>query len=791
MPFDPEKFNEFKKSGFDPDRFSAFKASQQKPVETRQEPMYDPASGAAIGYTEPAVAPTTMPYGEQMRNVGEFYKEAGKGAALGIPSAVVGMPGDIESLGRFGLNLAGADVERESALPTTERVYSGVRGVFTDEPMSIGEKMGAGVGEFIGGFIGPGQAAKGLKAAGEAAVGAPSALSKKLAEVAEKKYGIKLEPMQVREAKPMGSPGFGTERQISNQEAVNKAVSRETGKETASITPQFVQERLGKIGDDLNAIYGRQFVIDGEIANAAKAASNFERQIGVAADPKVAGIGENIFRRWEIEQKKAQEMLIAQMLGKKGKKGLEEAGEFVMRKFGPGERIDAAPITPEVWNAYQKMDVGKWDNLRPITVNPPEWAGDVMKVMDELTEKLGLRVRPGFYVAEHAGGTYGFTHPMGHIVLNESVLKSGKDALETAIHEFGHQAEFQLFKYAEPSVKKAITDAWAAENKAIPFGTKTVEQYRPITASKYPGEAREALVQNTQYGRYIRNFQEWYAEQVSRFITTKAEPLTVVDKFFKGIADMWKAVYTRVVGHTPLSKEVDDFMRKSWEGKAIDQEAMREVFQLKAAAEPVVGGTPVATPVAPVGKVTAKIDGSQLQALRSILSNITVSGGLHSDRAKQLLQQIDAAIARQNPKIAKQLAEANRKYTAAKTLDDLIKSRSPGVFGGNVSLEELGKELASRGVGTRHPLYELGQIGQQLKVRGRFEGPEYPGQDVMTALMGRAGRALSTVVGGRSDIARAIQKRMTPASERAGGVSKKQLATTGAAEAGRALEEEE
>jgi hypothetical protein len=791
MPFDPEKFNEFKKSGFDQNKFNAFKAAQSKPVTSRQEPMFDPASGAALGYTETAVAPTPMSYGEQMGNVAEFYKEAGKGAALGIPSAVFGMPGDIESLGRFGLNLVGAGVEPESALPTTERVYGGVRGVFTDEPMSLGEKMGAGVGELIGGFIGPGQAAKGLRAAGEAAVGAPSALSKKLAEVAEKKYGIKLEPMQVREAKPMGSPGFGTERQISNQEAVNKAVSRETGKETSSVTPQFVQERLGKIGDELNTIYGRQFVIDGEIANAAKAAADFERQIGVASDPKVAGIGENIFRRWEVENIKQKELQIQQLLGKKGRAGAEEVGEYVMRKFGPGERIDAAPITPEVWNAYQKMTVGRWDNLRPITVNPPEWAGDVMKVMNELTEKLGLRVRPGFYVAEHAGGTYGFTHPMGHIVLNESVLKSGKDALETAIHEFGHQAEFQLFKYAEPSVKKAITDAWAAENKAIPLGSKTVEQYRPITSSKYPDANRQALVKGNAYGRYIRNFQEWYAEQVSRFITTKAEPLTVVDKFFKGIADMWKAVYTRVVGHTPLSKEVDDFMRQSWQGKAIDQEAMREVFQLKAAAEPVAGGTPVATPVAPVGKVTAKIDGSQLQALRSTLSRITAAGGLHADRAKELLQQIDAAIARQNPKIAKQLAEANRKYTAAKTLDDLIKSRSPGIFGGNVSLDELGKELASRGVGTRHPLYELGQIGQQLKVRGRFEGPEYPGQDVMTALMGRAGRALSTVVGGRSDIARAVQKRMTPASERAGGVSKKQLATTGAAEAGRALEEEE
>jgi len=593
----------------------------------------------------------------------------------------------------------------------------------------------------------------------------------------------------VREAKPVGSPGFGTEAQVNNQKIANKLVSAETGAETNSIDAEFVRKRLGKIGDEMNQIYNRQIVIDGELANAAKAASDFERQIGAAADPKIANIGENIFRRWETESIKAQELQIQQLLGKKGRAGAEEVGEFVMRKFAPGERINAAPITPEVWNSYQKMQVGRWDNLRPITTNPPEWAGDVMKVMDELTEKLGLRVRPGFYVGEHTGGTYGFTHPMGHIVLNESVLKSGKDALETAIHEFGHQAEFQLFKYADPSVKKAITDAWAAENKAIPFGTKTVEQYRPITSAKYPDASRQALVETGDYGRYIRNFQEWYAEQVSRFITTKAEPLTVVDKFFKGIADMWKAVYTRVVGHTPLSKEVDDFMRKSWEGKAIDQEAMREVFQLKAAAEPVAGGTPVATPVAPVGKVTAKIDGSQLQALRSRLSGISAQGGLEGNRAAELLKQIDSAIARNNTKLAERLAVANRQYTATKTLENLIQSKSPGIFQGNVDLEQLGKELASRGAGPRHPLYELGQIGEQLQIRGRFDPrPQQDRMDVLNALLGRAGRAIGTVTGGRSAAARAIQRRMKPRVEERPRLTPGRAAATVATEAGKAVE---
>ena len=717
------------------------------------EPTLRPTGGFRKQVTaafEQGPSPAEVPTGEQLR---QRWAETGKGIVSGIP----GQFGDIEQFGRAFAGGIGANVSQTTVLPTTEEIGTAIFGKPQTEELG---KYRTG-GGMVGGLVSPFAVARGIRTGTEALIGSPSELSAKLARDAEN-LGFKLEPAQVREAKPMGSPGFGVEAQVENQQLANRLVSKETGLETTSITPEFVQGRLRAVGDELNKIYNREITIDGSLAQAAKAAADFERQIGAAADTRVASIGENIFRRWEVENIKQQELQIQQLLGKKGRKGVEEVGDFVMRKFEPGERIDAPPITPEVWQAYRGMNVGQWDNLRPITVNAPEWAGDVMKVMDELTEKFGLRVRPAFYVGDHAGGTYGFTHPMGHIVLNERVLKTGKDALETAIHEFGHQAEFQLFKYADPAVKKAITDTWAAENKAIPYGTKTVEQYRPITSAKYPEASRQALVEPGEYGRYIRNFQEWYAEQVSRWITTKTEPLTVVDKFFKGIADMWKAIYTKVVGHTPLSKEVDDFMRKSWMGKDIDQAAMREVFQLKAVEEPVVGGKPVASPVQPIAKVTAKIDGDQLQALRSRLSAISVTDGLNANRARELLQQIDSAIKRENPKLAKQLEVANRKYTAIKTLESLIQTRSPGIFQGNVDLEQLGKELASRGVGPRHPLYQLGQIGEQLQIRGRSAGPEYAGQDVITALMGRAGRALSTVLGGRTQTARAIQRQMEP-----------------------------
>jgi hypothetical protein len=255
---------------------------------------------------------------------------------------------------------------------------------------------------------------------------------------------------------------------------------------------------------------------------------------------------------------------------------------------------------------------------------------------------------------------------------------------------------------------------------------------------------------------------------------------------------MWKAVYTRVVGHTPLSKEVDDFMRKSWEGKAIDETAMREVFQLKQAAEPVAGGTPVATPVAPVEKVTAKIDGSQLQALRSRLSGISAQGGLEGNRAAGLLKQIDSAIARNNTKLAERLAIANRQYTATKTLENLIQSKSPGIFQGNVDLEQLGKELASRGAGPKHPLHELGQIGEQLQIRGRFDPrPQQDRLDVLNALLGKAGRAIGTVTGGRSAAARAIQRRMKPRLEERPRLTPERAAATVATETGKTVEGDE
>ena len=44
------------------------------------------------------------------------------------------------------------------------------------------------------------------------------------------------------------------------------------------------------------------------------------------------------------------------------------------------------------------------------------------------------------------------------------------------------------------------------------------------------------------------DFKEWFANQVSKFLTTNQEATTIIDKFFKGIADMWRNCTRRLPG---------------------------------------------------------------------------------------------------------------------------------------------------------------------------------------------------------------------------------------------------
>jgi hypothetical protein len=163
-----------------------------------------------------------------------------------------------------------------------------------------------------------------------------------------------------------------------------------------------------------------------------------------------------------------------------------------------------------------------------------------------------------------------------------------------------------------------------------------------------------------------------------------------------------------------------------------------------------------------LGKIQGvQVDGKELQRLRSEISDIARNNpdGKVRFTAGEFLEKIDNNILRNHPDLAKTLQETNRKYAVGKTLEDL--NARGGIQQGNVSLEQLGDYLAKNVYGygsgaTKHPLYDLGLLGSELKIRGRFEGVE-PGRGIVGGTISRLEQLLN--VPSRMPLARALQRR--------------------------------
>jgi len=552
----------------------------------------------------------------------------------------------------------------------------------------------------------------------EAVVGKTTPSIEQLARKREA-MGYKFEPSQLREVKPLGSPGYSTPTMRKNQTLANEEVTSATGNKAGfgNVTKEHLEETQKQLGKKYDEIFGTQespkgIKIDSTLADAARKAAEFEAAVDPAKVNTIAKTADNITRRWDEIQALNQRMAA----------------------------YKKKPVVPlsEPYPMGTNMR-RSWSNLVEATAkNAPEHASEIQKTLDELSKNLNLAIKPKvWFGTDRDGSTYGMASPTGHIVIRSGMDREG--AVATALHEFGHQAEFQLLQHAPSNVQAEIYKAFQEHRKTTRLGTKTTEQYRPLTAAKYSEEVRTRIPSQEYEQQYLRNFSEWFAEQTSRWLTTTKEPTTVVEKFFAKIADSWKAIYERVTGHVGLSKEVEQFYRSNWKPNMIE-EAVKTEPGLKP----------------PPAGITGDVNGRELQTLRSNLSDLTYRlEGPDKYRAGQLLREIDNAIERANPEIGALFRDTNRKYAANSLLLEL--ERRNGILQGNVSLERLGE--LTKYLHEQHPLYEAGLAGRQLNIRGMFEGAQLPPGD-LSSLLSRSKRfALGYLTD--SPFARGIQRRIS------------------------------
>lgn len=232
----------------------------------------------------------------------------------------------------------------------------------------------------------------------------------------------------------------------------------------------------------------------------------------------------------------------------------------------------------------------------------------------------------------------------------------------------------------------------------------------------------------------------------------------------KFIGDRLKDIgneYTKIFGQ---QLKVDRQLAGELQQMADFERSVRpaDVRSITAAADNVVGKfsqaqRQVQSPISAI-----RVDGEVLQRLRNEMSYIarTASDGQTRRTAGEFIEKIDANIARNHQNLVKPLEKANREYAATKALEELVEKG--GIQGGNISLEKLGNHLAQNtygfGSGTaRHPLAELGNIGRELKIRGRFEGVETP-SGAITGLLSKAGQWLN--LPSRTQAGRFVQRRL-------------------------------
>lgn len=162
---------------------------------------------------------------------------------------------------------------------------------------------------------------------------------------------------------------------------------------------------------------------------------------------------------------------------------------------------------------------------------------------------------------------------------------------------------------------------------------------------------------------------------------------------------------------------------------------------------------------------TFGIEGEALQRMRNALTQR--ARGTSSSNAREiynLVDQIDASVARNHPAIAAKLDVIRPQYRNTIILEDLYKQG--GIHQGNISLDKLGNMLRTdRGAVRRGEMDidKLGEIGREMQLKALWEttgAKSTPGTDVLKSALGTTLGMGATGLGLRSRPARAVQRQL-------------------------------
>ena len=140
-----------------------------------------------------------------------------------------------------------------------------------------------------------------------------------------------------------------------------------------------------------------------------------------------------------------------------------------------------------------------------------------------------------------------------YITFSQTTSKTGM--LETLAHELGHVHQAEMYANASPELKESITkehDKWLIARRGE-TGRQLVNSLRAKTTAKRTRVDQNLMAADLK--PYWRSFNEWYADQVSRWATTNEKPISVVEKFFARLGRAMREFFGNVKNKRYLPNE--------------------------------------------------------------------------------------------------------------------------------------------------------------------------------------------------------------------------------------------
>lgn len=203
---------------------------------------------------------------------------------------------------------------------------------------------------------------------------------------------------------------------------------------------------------------------------------------------------------------------------------------------------------------------------------PRPSARTLTNLSNAMLEWLGVdaKVTVRYAPDEELGSNVGRATPKGdgkyEIVLSE--LQRGAELISTLFHEVGHVVKWAAFNKADPQTREAIMrdyDEWFQQNNIDTLRSAHVlgaraSAVRQQQLAEYARNGRMLKDLSAAERKYLLDFDEWFADQVARYMTTDAKANSIIAKFFKAVARQILQISRAFGSRAEPSKAVKKFL---------------------------------------------------------------------------------------------------------------------------------------------------------------------------------------------------------------------------------------